>query len=85
VHAHRRALVHAGAVVTDVAVDVDLDLGVDADRDRVRAARVGDAPARRGVALVQPPVEVAQRRDGEVHRLDRVGYGHQTAFARSQE
>jgi hypothetical protein len=67
-----------------VAVDVDLDLRVDPDRDRVRAARVRDAPARGRFRLVQPPVELAQRRLGEVDRLDRVGDGHHT-FARSHE
>src|SRR5215211_1909703 len=84
VHAHGRALVHAGAVVADVAVDVDLDLGVDPDGDRVRAARVRDAPPGRRIRLVQALVEVAQRRDGEIDRLDRVGDRHHT-LARSQE
>ena len=37
VHADRRELVHAGAVVADVAVDLDLDPRVEPDRDGVRA------------------------------------------------
>ena len=44
VHAHRRELVHPGAVVADVAVDLDLDLRVEPAGDRVRAVRVDDAP-----------------------------------------
>ena len=43
-----RLLVHAGAVVADVAVDLDGDRRVEAGGDGVLAARVVDAP----VALV---------------------------------
>ena len=46
-HAHRRVLVHAGAVVADVAVDLDLELGVEPARDGVRTLRVDDPPAAR--------------------------------------
>src|SRR4051812_39088673 len=76
VHADRRLLVHAGAVVADVPVDLDGDRRVEPDRQRVRAARVDDAPMGRlrvGASgeRVQPGVELAARSGGEVERLDR--------------
>ncbi len=74
VHAHGRELVHAGAVVADVPVDLDLDVRVDPARDRVGAVRVDDAPpawARAAAGeLVQPCVQLAERRRGQVDDLD---------------
>src|SRR4029079_1401776 len=73
VHAHGRALVHAGAVVADVPVDLHLDVGVETARDRVGAARVDDAPVTRPGRLgelVQAPVQLAQRGRGEIDHFD---------------
>jgi hypothetical protein len=83
VHAHRRALVHAGAVVAHVALDVDLDIRVDADRHRVPPARVHHVPTgvrrRVRIEVVQPLVQLAQRGDVEIDGLDRQVWrdGHQ--------
>ena len=85
VHAHRRALVHPGAVVADVPVDVDLDLGVDPDGDRVRAVGMGDAPARRDAGGVQPAVELAQRRLRQVDLLRGIGDRRHQTRSRSHE
>ena len=83
VHAHRRQLVHAGAVVADVTVDLDLDLGVDSARDRVRTVRVDDSPASGALLctggtaqVVQPLVELPQRRHCEVDELGRSSDRH---------
>src|SRR4051794_8208417 len=75
VHADRRLLVHAGAVIADVAVDLDRDRRVEPDRERVRSARVDDAPVGRlrlGAARegVEPRVELAAggpRAGGRLH------------------
>src|SRR3954452_19305324 len=90
VHADRRLLVHAGAVIADVAVDLDRDRRVEPDRERVRSARVDDAPVGRlrlGAARegVEPRVELAAGARREVERLDRDAgvRGHQTR-SRSQ-
>src|SRR5439155_21791304 len=47
VHAHGRKLVHAGAVVADMAVNLDVELGVEPAGDRMSPVRVEDAPAAR--------------------------------------
>ena len=72
VHAHRRALVHARAVVADVAVDLDLDVGVDADGDGVLARPDCMIRQRSGGRreLVQPAVELAQLDLVEIDGLD---------------
>ena len=68
---HRRPLVHAGAVVAHVPGDLDLDRRAEPDRHRVRAARVGDPPARPvgRVEVVQALVQLAHRRHREVDGL----------------
>ena len=63
-HAHRRVLVHAGAVVPDVPFDLDVELRVEPAGDGVRPARVDDPPAPRARAgardVVQALVELPQ-------------------------
>src|SRR5262249_55396310 len=91
VHADRRLLVHAGAVVTDVTVDLDLVGRVEPDRDGVPSARVAhDHPTAGavGVDLVQPLVELPDGIGHKVERQDRVlgdvGGGHYATEARPQ-
>src|SRR3954449_3140150 len=90
VHADRRLLVHARAVVADVPVDLDRDRRVEPDRQRVRAARVHDAPVARlcvgaSSERVKARVELAARGGGEVERLDgHVGLDRHQTRSRSQ-
>ncbi len=84
VHANRRALVHAGAVVANVSHDLDLDRRVDPAGDGVHPVRVEHAPAadRRVVAgdIVQALVQLTQRGRREVDDLDSGRRdGHQTS------
>ena len=61
----RGALVHAGAVITDMAVDLDRNARVHAHRQRVPSARVQHLPVRRvGVRaeIVQRLVQLAHAR-----------------------
>src|SRR6185312_9771083 len=87
VHAHRRLLVHAGAVVARVPLDLDLDRRVDTYGERVRSAGIEDTPAarRRVVDRVQCRVQLAEGGDREVELrgLEAALDSHQTAW-RSQ-
>src|SRR6266545_7959341 len=61
VNAHRRELVHAGAVVADMALNLHVDLRVETAGDRMGSVRVEDAPAPHAAReLVQPPVALPQ-------------------------
>jgi len=64
-------LVHAAAIIADVAVDLDIDGGIDADADRVFALRVLDLPERL-VGVRRKPmqrfVERAHRGDVQIVR-----------------
>ena len=90
VDADGRVLVHAGAVVADVAVDLDLVGTVESDRDRVLAAWVEHAHAaarRRRRRIVQALVQLADAVGREVERQDArlaraSGRRHQTTAAR---
>src|SRR3712207_4929816 len=78
-HADRRVLVHARAVVADVPLDQDLDRRVESGGDRVAAAGLDDAPMTRPASArqrVQPRVELADARGGEVDDLDGEIRGH---------
>src|ERR1700691_2943783 len=70
----RRLLVHAGAVVADMAFDLDLNRAIDADGYGMGASRVKDAPKAligfRG-QLVHALVERAHADDAEIE----VGHG----------
>ena len=89
--ANRRQLVHARAVVADVAFDLDLDGGVETGGHRMRAVRVENAPVlwagRPSGEVVQALVQVPQGDGGEIDdlhrgRLDR--RPHAQTFCRSQ-
>ena len=68
---HRGLLVHAGAVVADMAIDLDVVLPIQPDGDGMLAARIEHVHAAR-VALVQPLVELAHGVGPEVERQHRI-------------
>ena len=69
-----RLLVHAGAVIADVAIDLDGRGRIDTDGDGVTATRIEDPELRlgsAGVETVQHLVELTQARDLQIDRLHR--------------
>jgi hypothetical protein len=68
VDGHAGVLVHAGAVVADVAVDGDLEFGVETTRKGVRAARIRDGQRLRRLRGGQQFVHLAGARRGQVDR-----------------
>src|SRR5581483_2799865 len=70
-HADGRELVHARAVVADVAVDLDVERSVEADRDRMATVRVREPDAHRvdgAGKCVQRTVDPADGVSGDVER-----------------
>ncbi len=76
---HIGMLVHAGAVVADVAVDGDVERRVEPGRQRMQPARVPDEE-RAAIGVMQPLVDVPDLEPGKIEHRRRPFNGLGSSF-----